>query len=68
MHNESELHTAGLEREYFLFPFIGMVWGGFVQILEQKGSRVICGLRMIGRKKKILFKIHTHTNAGLGQF
>lgn len=39
-----------------------------MQILEQKGSHVIYGLRMSGRKKKILFKIHTHTNAGLGQF
>ena len=59
MRNQSELDTAGLEREYFLFPFVGMVWGGFVQILEQKGSHIICGLRMIGGIKKILFKIRT---------
>jgi len=60
MHNQSELGTAGLEREHFLFPFVGTVQGGFVQIFEQKGSHITCGLQVIGRIKKILFKLHTH--------
>lgn len=45
---------------YFL-PSVGMAGGGFVQILEQKGSHIICELHRTCRIKKILFKVHTHT-------
>lgn len=54
------LFIAGLGRKYFQFPFIGMIQGGFVQILEQKGSNIICVLHRNGKIKKILFKRHTH--------